>query len=82
VASADDILSDALKLPTEQRARLARDLILSLEGEGEPDAEAEWDAVLERRAQDVLTGRVKGVSLDDVRQAVADRLARLRDAHR
>jgi putative addiction module component (TIGR02574 family) len=82
MASADDILSDALKLPSEQRARLARDLILSLDDEAEPGAEAEWDAVLERRAQDVLSGRVKGVSLDDVRQAVADRLARLQDARR
>ena len=82
MASADDILSDALKLPSEQRARLARDLILSLDDEVEPDAEAEWDAVLERRAQDVLSGRVKGVSLDDVREAVADRLARLQDARR
>jgi putative addiction module component (TIGR02574 family) len=79
MAGADDILSGALELPSEQRARLAKALLLGLGDEEDPDAEAEWDTELGRRAQDVLTGRVKGVSLDEVRRVVADRLSRVRE---
>ncbi|HEX8437194.1 addiction module protein [Archangium sp.] len=80
MATADDLLSDALQLPPEERARLARELILSLDAGGgeEPQAEAAWTRELERRAQEVISGKVELVSPDEARRQVAERLERLR----
>jgi putative addiction module component (TIGR02574 family) len=80
MATADDLLSDALRLPPEERARLARELLLSLDAdEGEDtEAEAEWSRELERRAQEVISGEVELVSPDEARRQVAERLERLR----
>jgi putative addiction module component (TIGR02574 family) len=79
MATADDLLSDALRLPPEERARLAHELLLSLETEGEDsNAEAEWARELERRAQEVISGKVKLVSLEEARRQVAEHLERLR----
>jgi len=78
MATADDLLSDALQLPPEERARLAHELLLSLEEDGaDSDAEAEWTRELERRAQEVIDGKVELVSPDDARRQVAERLERL-----
>ncbi|HZI12293.1 MAG TPA: addiction module protein [Myxococcus sp.] len=75
-SSADDLLPDALRLPPEERARLAHKLLLSLEeGESAPDVEAEWASELERRAQDVLSGKAKTY---DARQAVEEVRTQLR----
>jgi putative addiction module component (TIGR02574 family) len=75
-SSADDLLPDALQLPPEERARLAHKLLLSLEErEAAPDVEAEWAAELERRAQDVLSGKAKTY---DARGAVEEVRAQLR----
>ncbi|WP_224240716.1 addiction module protein [Hyalangium gracile] len=80
MASADDLLTDALRLPAEERARLVHKLLVSLEDEeAHPDAEAEWARELERRARDVLSGAVETEDAD----AVLDRIsARLRGGHR
>jgi hypothetical protein len=40
LATADDLLSGALRLPPEERARLAHELLLNLEADGD-DSEAE-----------------------------------------
>ena len=59
--------------------RLAHQLLLSLEAEGEDSgAEAEWARELERRAQEVIGGKVKLVSYEEARRQVAEHLERLR----
>jgi putative addiction module component (TIGR02574 family) len=59
MATVDDLLSDALRLPPEERARLGHELLLSLEAEADaPDAEAAWAGELERRAQDCMPLRL------------------------
>ncbi|MFY0562691.1 addiction module protein [Archangium lansingense] len=79
MATADELLSDALRLPPEERARLAHELLLSLEAEGEDsDAEAEWAGELDRRAQEVIGGKVKLVSHEEARRQVTEHLERLR----
>lgn len=78
MATVDDLLSDARRLPPEERARLAHELLLSLEPEGEaPDAETAWARELERRAQEVIRGKAELVSLEEARRQVAERLERL-----
>jgi putative addiction module component (TIGR02574 family) len=79
MATVDELLSDALRLPPEERARLAHELLLSLEAEGEDsNAEAEWARELQRRAQEVTGGKVKLVSPEEARRQVAEHLERLR----
>jgi putative addiction module component (TIGR02574 family) len=80
MATADELLSDALRLPSKERARLAHELLLSLEAPAgqEPHAEAEWTKVIERRVQEAVRGEVKLVSVEDARRSVAERLERIR----
>jgi DNA transposition AAA+ family ATPase len=80
MATADELLTDALRLPSKERARLAHELLLSLElpSDEEPGAEAEWARVIERRVQEVVSGKVKLVSVDEARRSVTERLERVR----
>ena len=79
MATADELLSDALRLPPKERARLAHKLLLSLKMEGEDlDAEAEWAKELERRAQEVIGGKVKLVSPEEAQYQVVEHLEWLR----
>ena len=47
--AAHSVLADALRLEPEARAELAAELLASLDGPADPDAEAAWDAEIERR---------------------------------
>jgi putative addiction module component (TIGR02574 family) len=77
MATKDELLSDVLRLPPEERAEVAHKLILSLEDEPEAqDAEAAWDQELERRAREVLDGTVKTVPWEEVEARMTTRLRR------
>jgi len=77
---ASDLLADILRLPAEERARLAVELIRSLDGEPDPGAADAWDAEIERRGSEVDIGTAQTMSLDEycahVRQRRADRARR------
>lgn len=75
MATKDDLLSDVLKLPPEERAEVAHKLLLSLETEG-PGVEPAWEGELERRAREVIDGNVKAVPWSEVEARVSDRLKR------
>lgn len=62
-------------LPAADRARLAEELIESLEAQADPEAEAAWDREIERRVNEIQSGAVSLVSADDV-HAEARRLIR------
>ena len=72
---ASDILADILRLPTEERARLAVELIRSLDGEPDPGAAEAWDAEIERRGAEVDIGAAETMSLDEYRAHVRQRRA-------
>ncbi|WP_232293446.1 addiction module protein [Stigmatella aurantiaca] len=75
MATKEDLLSDVLRLPPEERAEVAHKLLLSLEAETEdPEAQAEWSAELERRAREVLDGSVQTVLLEQVEERIRARL--------
>ncbi|HZH15581.1 MAG TPA: addiction module protein [Archangium sp.] len=79
MATKDELLSDVLRLPPEQRAELAHKLLLSLEaGPEDQDVEAEWDQELERRAREVLDGTVKTVPWKEVEARITRRLRQRR----
>lgn len=76
---ARDVLSEILRLPAEERARLALELLRSLDGDPEPDAAAAWDAEIERRGAEVDAGTADTMNLDEYRAHVrARRAARTR----
>ncbi|MGH9409051.1 MAG: addiction module protein [Vicinamibacterales bacterium] len=58
--STDDVLVEALRLPRRDRARVAEELLSSLE---EPDDQVAtaWAGELERRSREVAEGRVQTV---------------------
>jgi putative addiction module component (TIGR02574 family) len=60
-----DVLSSALMLSAEERAEVAGALLESLDEEPPDDpatVQAAWEAEIESRASEVLSGRVKGVN--------------------
>ncbi len=65
---AEKVMRQALTLTVNQRAELAAELIASVDGEPEPDAERAWAREIERRASRVLAHGPRG---DDWRKALA-----------
>ena len=73
--AATNVLEEILQLPAEERARLALELIRSLDSTPDPDAESAWDAEIERRAAEVSAGTAKTMSLAEYRAHVQARRA-------
>jgi putative addiction module component (TIGR02574 family) len=73
--SATDILADILRLPTEERARLAHELIRSLDGEPDAGAAQAWDAAIERRGAEVVRGVAHTMTFDEYRALIRQRRA-------
>lgn len=57
---------EALALPADERARLARDLLASLESLSDQEPEGLWMAEASTRAQQLETGEVQGIAAADV----------------
>jgi hypothetical protein len=56
--AAEKIAAEALALPDDERAFLARELIVSLDSETQRDTEREWDEVIDRRSREIAEGKV------------------------
>jgi putative addiction module component (TIGR02574 family) len=83
VASAADVLETALKLSVDDRARVAHDLIVSLdEEEPDPDAEALWRDEIIRRARSIDDGSADLIDGDEVHASVRAHLAEIRAQRR
>jgi putative addiction module component (TIGR02574 family) len=59
-------IAEVLALPEKDRAFLARQLIASLDHTIEADAEAQWEAVIDRRSREIAEGKVDCRPVDDV----------------
>ena len=68
--SIQEIQTAVLSLPATERAKLAELLIHSLH-EGEPTNEVS-DEEIERRAEDLRTGRVEGIPYEEVIASMQD----------
>ena len=71
----EELSARAKALPSQDRARLAEELLDSLEGESDTDADAAWDREIERRVAEIESGAVKLISAENV-HAEARRLIR------
>ncbi len=70
MTNTDTILSSAKQLPVDQRARLAAELIESLEDESDNDAESAWDAEIARRLDELDAGDVQPIPWSEARQII------------
>ncbi len=70
----DKLLSQALKLSVSQRARLAAELLASVDGEPDADAESAWAAEIERRARRVMKEGPRGEPATKVHARIEARL--------
>ncbi len=66
----DKLLREALSLPPEARAALAAQLIESLDGEVDPDAEAAWGREIARRIEEIRSGRVQPIPWSEARARI------------
>jgi putative addiction module component (TIGR02574 family) len=62
----DEITLKARSLPAEDRARLAEDLLSSLQEDGDPAIEAAWDTEIRRRLDEVEAGTAKLIPAAEV----------------
>jgi putative addiction module component (TIGR02574 family) len=65
---ASDLLKKALNLPVAERAELAGSLIESLDEADEESVQTAWDIEIVRRMEDLNSGKVKPVSLEEARR--------------
>jgi hypothetical protein len=65
-ARARDILQDALSLPPEERADVAVELLASLDGEADADAEQAWAREIAARAERARRGETVGADAQAV----------------
>ncbi len=64
----DQIESEAMHLPQDQRAELARKLLLSLEEDSEQDIQDDWVLEAMKRVEQLDRGDVEPVSADVVKE--------------
>lgn len=71
--SVDELLAQMLRLPREERARVAEQLLSSLE-ESEEEVAAAWAIELERRSREVAEGRVQTIDWETARADILKEL--------
>ena len=74
--SRKSIFEAALKLPKKQRGVLAGQLMESLDGPADPDAEALWAIEIERRVASIRAGKAKFEDGDKVLARLKRKFAR------
>jgi putative addiction module component (TIGR02574 family) len=68
--AAQTVLADALRLEPDARAEVAAELLASLDGPADPDAEAAWDAEIDRRIEAIDGGAIKLEAWSDVKRRI------------
>jgi putative addiction module component (TIGR02574 family) len=71
-------VAEVMALPEQDRAWLARQLIASLDDVVDPDAETEWNDVIDRRSREMAEGRVDTRSEEEM---IRDIRAKLHARH-
>lgn len=71
---ADKVLNEAMKLTTQERARVAAELIASVDGEPDADAEVAWGREIDLRTEQVRAQGSQGEDWQVVHERIAARL--------
>jgi putative addiction module component (TIGR02574 family) len=75
--STDELLAEALRLSRDQRARVAAELLSSLE-ETDDDVAAAWADELLQRSRDIAEGREQTVPWETAREEILSELSQRR----
>ena len=59
-----------MRLDPESRAELAAELLASLDGPADPDAEAAWEAEIERRIDAIEAGTIRLELWNQIKQRI------------
>ncbi len=70
----EKLRSEALRLPEAERAELAHELVVSLDGGVDSDAEEAWDAEVVRRLAEIDSGSAGLVDREAFRQRMRTRI--------
>ncbi len=70
---AEEVLTQALKLATSDRARVAEQLLVSLDPEHDLDVEVAWQQEIQRRLDEIDRGEVVCVPWEEVRDRLRQR---------
>ena len=68
--AAHEVLADALRLEPDARAEVAAELLASLDGPADPDAEAAWDAEIDRRIAAIEAGTIQLEPWSEVKRRI------------
>jgi putative addiction module component (TIGR02574 family) len=64
------VLAEALRLEPDARAELAAELLASLDGPADADAEGAWAAEIDRRIEEIEKGSVRLEPWDQVKRRI------------
>ncbi len=67
---AQAVLADALRLDSKARAELATELLASLDGPADANAEAAWNAEIDRRIEAIEAGTMRLEPWEQVKQRI------------
>lgn len=70
----EKIEREAKELSREDRERLATDLMAGLEREPLPEIDQAWIDEAERRYDELISGRVKGIPADEAMREIREKL--------
>ena len=70
--SADTLLESVLMLPEKDRARIAAELIASLDGKPEAGVEAAWLAEIDRRIGEVDQRNVRLIDWESAKKSIEE----------
>ena len=68
--AAEAVLADALRLDPDARAELAAELLASLDGPADFDADAAWNVEIERRVAAIEAGTVRLEPWEEVKRRI------------
>jgi len=66
----NEVLADALRLGPDARADVAAELLASLDGPVDPDAETAWDIEIERRIEAIEAGTIRLEPWSEVKRRI------------
>ena len=64
------MLAEALRLDADARAELVAELLASLDGPADADAESAWDAEIEHRIQAIESGEIRLEPWESVKRRI------------
>ena len=71
--AAEAVLAEALRLDVDARAELAAEILASLDGPADPDAEAAWATEIQRRVAAIESGTARLEPWDEVKRRLGRR---------